>query len=1436
MVGKKPPTPGCSSRKTPGEPALAQRLRRNISPKNLDLTAGLSWREERELNKALYASLQETKKLTLKSELDLDSPLVPSNSIPRRNLLARVLPRRQSPRSSKPVAPVKSNMSMRSPTLPPPSDKRLKSQHSIGGDESSQDSMRSSTTSCSNDDLKGRTKVRAQRKFAQMHAYGNTMVPSQHTPVKQSSKTSSPIKVFPKRAKTEDFLTFLCLRGKPVLPPHLDFFNFSRDEGDTSLPPTPPNRSRVFVRESSPSSSSTSCSNVPDEVADSPAPLVMPPSGRVTPSRKAARACAGTPETARGLASFPSRQGQRSQATSKRRQGYTSPAITPAKLTRSYRNGTPSPMKGTRGKASPGKMTDAERLCIKRKAIATLTSSKLSPDKKSRRKSLFVDQSEMDEKPGRQRQTKVTSDSDTSSVVSVTNSCGQEARNGEGVSRSCNVVDINLPEVSSPSIADVVYACSITPIAKSTTACCTSNSPTTCSDDDDSKTSKLYSSGMILPAGLKSSLINKFCSCHTQTPSLSSEEVIPCTEAVIPCPSETPSISVEESIPYPTKTLSVSAEGAVPSPTTQTHSTQDVIFCPTKIHPVSSEDVVPYPTQTHPGSTEDVVSYSTQTHPLSIEDNIPYPTRTHPISTEDVVSCPTQTNPISTEDVIPCPTQTNPIYTEDVVPCPTQTNPVSTEDVIPYPTRTHPVSTEDVVPFPTQTHPVSTEDIIPCPTQTNPISTEDVIPCPTQTHPVSTEEIVPCPTQTNPVSTEDVIPCPTQTHPVSTEDIIPYPTQTNPLSIEDIIPCPTQTNPVSTEDVVSCPTQSNPISTEDIIPCPTQTNPVSTEDVVSCPTQTHPVSTEDVIPCPTQTNPVSTEDIIPYPTQTHPVSTEDVVPCPTQTNPLSIDDVVPYPTQINPVSTEDVIPYPTQTHPVSTEDVIPSPTQTHPIYTEDVIPGPTQSHPVSTEDVIPCPTQTHPVSTEDVVPCPTQTNPISTWDVIPYPTQTHPVYATDAIPYPTQTNPISPEDVIPYSTQTNPISSWDVIPFPTQTNPISTEDVIPYSTQTHLVSSEEIIPCSSKLLDSSDSLPRPFPAYVPLFSTFGPFVKDRFNTESVKSECQSRYLDIEVRKNSEHDIPYSYQSQPVFDSNPNIHASETLLKSESENQMHFNLSPCLKVSSDNIFHSEMTLENTDKSTQTETDTLPSMSDTALAGLGDDSPSADKIKKVVTLPQQIVKMTTPVSVGCVVNIDDSGFIDGCLDSPTLTSPFPKSLPKHKGILAKYKYKTSTPYLKSKTRKETFVSFLLPPMSASPKVQSHAQTLHKSPVKASSTSKIMRIDPPTSNVIAPPACHMIASPTSNFTTSPVSEPSFSGKSVVHARVNNCPIRASASILPHPAPPYSVLTSIREQKLAMKSLDAVSILSSANEIQPSDGLRPSVRTLFPPPPTLCYRGIPQ
>lgn len=71
--------------------------------------------------------------------------------------------------------------------------------------------------------LQSRTKVRAQRKFAMNQPNNivstnqtNTSVPGTDTGVTSTSKTgekTSSTIVFPKRAKTEDFLTFLCLRG-----------------------------------------------------------------------------------------------------------------------------------------------------------------------------------------------------------------------------------------------------------------------------------------------------------------------------------------------------------------------------------------------------------------------------------------------------------------------------------------------------------------------------------------------------------------------------------------------------------------------------------------------------------------------------------------------------------------------------------------------------------------------------------------------------------------------------------------------------------------------------------------------------------------------------------------------------------------------------------------------------------------------------------------------------------------------------------------------------------------------------------------------------------------------------------------------------------------------------------------------------------------------
>ncbi|XP_069701736.1 uncharacterized protein Jarid2 [Periplaneta americana] len=75
-----------------------------------------------------------------------------------------------------------------------------------------------------------RTKVHAQRKFAQ--GSSNMSSPAL-TPVKDKDKVKnngtvlSPELIPTKRPKTEDFLTFLCFRGTPILPPCLDFFNIA---------------------------------------------------------------------------------------------------------------------------------------------------------------------------------------------------------------------------------------------------------------------------------------------------------------------------------------------------------------------------------------------------------------------------------------------------------------------------------------------------------------------------------------------------------------------------------------------------------------------------------------------------------------------------------------------------------------------------------------------------------------------------------------------------------------------------------------------------------------------------------------------------------------------------------------------------------------------------------------------------------------------------------------------------------------------------------------------------------------------------------------------------------------------------------------------------------------------------------------------------------
>ncbi|KAL3860127.1 hypothetical protein ACJMK2_010292 [Sinanodonta woodiana] len=323
------------------ELALANRPKRNISPKNLDSDTGLSWREERDLNRALYASLLESRRISREDEGVTASGIQDLDS--RQSV---------SSRSSVPC------------------------QFDDGGSVS-QDSFRSITSTAEEKkQIKAppQKKIHAQRKFAQ----GSLPPTPSTTPMKPKFKTS-PVKVFTQRPRTEDFLTYLCFRGTNILPVFLDLANpTARSEscpGELSQADTP---SRM-TRESSPTSSSTSMSQNGDSVD---LPVLTPHSQ--TPTRRAARASAGTPETARGFAGLRSSVSKKSPVLSKnsmpkgrRFSGSTGQGR--------YSNGFyPPPPKlalAVGMKKSCGKAGVSDRLALKKKAMATLAAVRHSPKK-----------------------------------------------------------------------------------------------------------------------------------------------------------------------------------------------------------------------------------------------------------------------------------------------------------------------------------------------------------------------------------------------------------------------------------------------------------------------------------------------------------------------------------------------------------------------------------------------------------------------------------------------------------------------------------------------------------------------------------------------------------------------------------------------------------------------------------------------------------------------------------------------------------------------------------------------------------------------------------------------------------------------------------------------------------------------------------------------
>ncbi|CAG2112586.1 unnamed protein product [Medioppia subpectinata] len=154
------------------------------------------WSEDKDLKRALLASLQDVKKSSLKSNTGFE------------------------PNQKKQSITDKTNRS----------DSKLiahNSSHSVICKEGNQSLVADNLLSLA---AHRRARVSAQRKFAQSSGFGVNSPVS--TPVKSGGfvASSNVVELFPNlKPNTEDFLTFLCLRRSSILPPNLDFTRVNSD-------------------------------------------------------------------------------------------------------------------------------------------------------------------------------------------------------------------------------------------------------------------------------------------------------------------------------------------------------------------------------------------------------------------------------------------------------------------------------------------------------------------------------------------------------------------------------------------------------------------------------------------------------------------------------------------------------------------------------------------------------------------------------------------------------------------------------------------------------------------------------------------------------------------------------------------------------------------------------------------------------------------------------------------------------------------------------------------------------------------------------------------------------------------------------------------------------------------------------------------------------
>ncbi|XP_036001101.1 protein Jumonji [Fundulus heteroclitus] len=191
-----------------------ERPKRNIIQKKYDDSDGIPWSEERMMRKVLYLSLKEFR-TAQKRQLDGDGTTNPNGSLANGQLNGSI-----SKGCHK-------------------EDCSLRSQGLHGSSKYAEDSP-----------AKKRPRLQAQRKFAQSQPNSPSTTPvkvadtgslngslstapsTSLSSLSSSSLSSSIQDLSRRKPKTEDFLTFLCLRGSTALPSNMAYFGSSQEEED----------------------------------------------------------------------------------------------------------------------------------------------------------------------------------------------------------------------------------------------------------------------------------------------------------------------------------------------------------------------------------------------------------------------------------------------------------------------------------------------------------------------------------------------------------------------------------------------------------------------------------------------------------------------------------------------------------------------------------------------------------------------------------------------------------------------------------------------------------------------------------------------------------------------------------------------------------------------------------------------------------------------------------------------------------------------------------------------------------------------------------------------------------------------------------------------------------------------------------------------------